>query len=786
MKHFRYSFWGLFAAGVCLLLLGTLTLSARTVADKQTDAGRLDAADPSATRDLISHDIGNVRFTLSNWGESGNPDATPGFKGFEYPLNSGSDFLFSAGVWIGAVVNGVRYVSTATDGDNGTNEFYPVHIGSRPAARLARDPDWFVTSKNFPTFDGRSYVWGGKDIDDDDDWNRETDDLDGDGKPSKNYDGGKGLIGFDDDDDGQIDEELANGLDDDGDGLIDEDTDTSGDANRDGNCGYDPEPHIDEDPAGDLSNDYIDNDFDGLVDMDDPDFDGDLVVGSDDDDGDGLFDEDGVARGVQEYFCVYQDDIEATYVGSPDVDGHTPLKIVMLQRTYSFPEEYASEFILLDYRIRNVGPLPLENVYIAMFSDPDIGAAGEGGDAASLDDFNYYDPDRLMMVQYDDYNDSDGAGPGVFAIRVVKTPVALDQLRVSFRNFERVSGGDPENNADKYNMIQSGAIDPPTAQMGDWRMLIGFGAEATDGFTIPPGGELPITVAFIAGSDTAAVGRNAEWALAMYLNDFQGPSAPDAPEFALDIYSDLVRIRWLPNGETSVDAITGLADFEGYVIERSQDQINWQTLAAYDRIDTLEFPFEWQNFNLGMPRDCVWVGEGEARHFEYYYEDRDLIPGHTYYYAVRAFDQGVLGAGILFSGRTGNVQEALIARTTATGAPVDLSGVYVYPNPYKGSHPGESGGQVNPSKGLIEYPRKLYFMGLPPNTTHDGCVIRIYSLGGDHLSTVQHTNGTEYDQWDMITKNSQEIVSGIYYYTVEYKKPGGGTEQFIDKFVVIK
>ena len=148
---------------------------------------------------------------------------------------------------------------------------------------------------------------------------------------------------------------------------------------------------------------------------------------------------------------------------------------------------------------------------------------------------------------------------------------------------------------------------------------------------------------------------------------------------------------------------------------------------------------------------------------------------------MRAFDTGVLGAGILYSGRTGNVAAAVMARNATTGAPTDLSQIYVFPNPYKGSHPGETGGQVNPSKGLIEYPRKIYFMGLPANTTRGECLIRIFSLGGDHLATVDHYNGLEYDQWDLITKNRQEIVSGIYYYVVEY-----GSDQFIDKFVVIK
>ena len=697
--------------------------------------------DPDAVQAIIMHDIGNVRMTLSNWGETGNPDAIVGYKGFEFPINSGADFLFSAGIWVGAELNGVRYVSTATDGDNGTNELYPVHIGTVPLTRLTPTlfDDWYISSKSFSEFNGQDYIFGSKGVDDDGDWTT-ADDRDGNGLPSQDWDG------------------------------------DSLDANGDGNPRYDPEPHVDEDPAGDISSDYVDNDNDGLVDLADPDLDGDQRPGSLDDDGDGVSDEDGVARGAQEYYCVFHDQITPDHVSSPDPeDPHDPLNLVVTQRTYAFPEAYASAFILLDYRIRNVGQLSLKKAFITMFADADIGAAGEGGDAASLDDSTYYDPERLMMVMSDDNTDNDGPGPGVFAIRVVKTPVALEQLRVTYGNFERQAGGDPPADADKYNLISSGQIAPASPELGDWRMLLAFGDAAEDGFEILPGEELPITVAFIAGADLTEVGTNADWALAMYLNDFQGPSSPDAPDFSIDVFTDLVRIRWDDNAETSVDAITGEQDFEGYVIERSTDQINWETIAAYDRIDTLDFPFEWQNYNLGMPEHC---GDVDSL---YCFEDRNLIPGHTYYYAVRAFDTGVLGAGILYSGRTGNVAAAVMARNATTGAPTDLSQIYVFPNPYKGSHPGETGGQVNPSKGLIEYPRKIYFMGLPANTTRGECLIRIFSLGGDHLATVDHYNGLEYDQWDLITKNRQEIVSGIYYYVVEY-----GSDQFIDKFVVIK
>ncbi len=753
------------------------TANARKVEDRGPTRARLDEIDPSARPDVIAHDIGNVRFTIANYGQAGNPDNIPGFSGMEFPINSGNNFLFSAGVWVGAIVNGNRLVSTATDGDNGTGEFYPKNIVATPFSNTSANPDWHLSSKSIDRFDDRFFTLGAKDFDEDGDWDISTDDWDGNLRASRNFDGGRGLIGFDDDNDGQIDEEIVNGTDDDADGDIDEDTDVSGDANNDLNCNYDAEPHIDEDPAGDMARDYADNDFDGLVDAEDSDNDGDCCPGLLDDDGDGLLDEDGNARGAQEYYAVFMDDIQDEFVSSPDVDGHTPLGIVVTQRTYAFPEAYAGDFILLDYRIRNTSPLALRNVFIAMFADPDIQAQGEPGDAASLDDFNYYDPGRLMAVQYDDLEDDDGPGPGTFAMRVVKTPVALDQLRVSFRNFDRGSGGDPETNSDKYDMISSGDIDPLSPEAGDWRMLISFGADATDGFTIRPGETLPITLAYIAGDDTADIGVNAEWALAMYLNDFQGPSAPDAPEYAIDVYSDRTRIRWKPNAELSVDAITGDSDFEGYRIERRTGQVDWQRLIEYDLIDTLPGEFQWQNFNYGMPTDTIHYPDGT---FEYVYWDMNLIPGQTYEYVVRAFDKGVFGAGVLESGRTGNTRSVSIAAQAGSGAAAtDLSRVYVYPNPYKGSHPGERTPISTPAG--LEFKRQLMFRGLPTNTTPGKCIIRIFSLGGDYLASIDHYNGSEQTSWDLRTRNDQEIVSGIYYFTVEY-----GGEQYLDKFVVIK
>ncbi len=775
-----------------VLLLGLVNL---TQARRSQDAGPVrfkgeTAHTDAGIRALFVHDIGRVRMTMSNWGEQGNPDETPGYFGFEFPLGAETDFLFSSGIWVGAIMNNQKLVSTGTDGDNGTNEFAPVlDLDVAPRGYIA-------TSKQYKEIAGRSYIMGAKGIDDDGDWSVATDDLNGDGMPSINWDGGGGWIGRDDDGDGLIDEDqMGPGQtiiwsDDPAAVNIVPDTDSSGDYNGDHNCNYDPEPHIDEDPAGDISRDYLDNDFDGLVDSDDPDFDGDAVPGSADDDGDGLIDEDGVARGTQEYYCVY-DDRSINEVQSPDGDGHTPLNVVVLQRTYAWGEEYAGSFILVDLIVRNVGALPLSEVYMGLFADPDIAAKGEAGDPASTDDWNTYDPERLMMVQGDNPNDADGVGPGLFAMKVVRTPAPLNQLNIVFQNFNREDGGDPETNADKYDMISGDPANnsDSTQALKDWRFLMGFGP-TSGGWNLPPGGELPVTVAFIAGSTLDDIRRNAEWAQAIYDNDFQGPAAPDQPDFWVDAYPDHARIHWRNNAESSVDPITREQDFEGYVIQRSTNTNTWFTLAQFDQVNTLPFEeFERENLNLGTPLDTtdlfarqpdlrgivgLEVTDGDT---SYWYDDFDVHHRLTYYYIVRAFDQGVPGAGVLITPIGRSYKTAVIGYNPDTQpAGFTLDHVFAYPNPYLGSHLKEMDGALD-SDGNKHYPRKLWFANLPAQ----GCRIDVYTIAGDHIVTLNHDTGSETCMWDMRNKYDQEIVSGIYYFVVEYQG-----KMALDKFVVLK
>ena len=165
-KSFKIFLW----TGLILALNLSLAIVARSMTKVYNGNTNLDDIDPDALRCMIMHDVGNTRMTLSNWGEQGNPDGVTGFKGFEFPIYSGNDFLFSAGIWVGAILNDERLVSTATDGDNGTCEFWPVHLGTYPSENATSSfGDWYLSSNGFDELNERYFVQGTMGKDDDGD-----------------------------------------------------------------------------------------------------------------------------------------------------------------------------------------------------------------------------------------------------------------------------------------------------------------------------------------------------------------------------------------------------------------------------------------------------------------------------------------------------------------------------------------------------------------------------------------------------------------------------------------
>ena len=77
--------------------------------------------------------------------------------------------------------------------------------------------------------------------------------------------------------------------------------------------------------------------------------------------------------------------------------------------------------------------------------------------------------------------------------------------------------------------------------------------------------------------------------------------------------------------------------------------------------------------------------------------------------------------------------------------------------------------------------RIIHFANLPPK-----CTIGIYTLDGDLVREIVHDKDisdptASHDEWNLITRNTQAVVSGLYYWTVEAED---GSVQ-IGKLVII-
>ncbi|MEY4071410.1 MAG: hypothetical protein RL721_2024, partial [Candidatus Eisenbacteria bacterium] len=111
---------------------------------------------------------------------------------------------------------------------------------------------------------------------------------------------------------------------------------------------------------------------------------------------------------------------------------------------------------------------------------------------------------------------------------------------------------------------------------------------------------------------------------------------------------------------------------------------------------------------------------------------------------------------------------------TEAGATYRDGRVWVVPNPFRASAPWER----TPVPGDV-FTRHIDFLGLPRARS----TIRIYTLAGDLVRSLDHdgTTGNCQVAWDLISRNGQDVESGIYLFTVD-----SSAGHQVGRFVVIR
>lgn len=462
----------------------------------------------------------------------------------------------------------------------------------------------------------------------------------------------------------------------------------------------------------------------------------------------------------QDFVCRYND---YTITNLPD---HQPLYVDVIQTSYAWSSFPLDEMIVFNYFI-----IPtrhdLEDVYIAYWLDGNVGYRGQGWSFA-LDDYSNYYPDQHMGVSLDAAGGTDELAFSPIGVKIILSEdIPEDSIRWTFNWYEGQGGSaPPARDPERYEQMSEEVIMQNQLEAVGSQFIVSFGP-----FDLKVGDTLNFAVGEILGEGINGLLENASRLDWLRQNDFRVPSPPPQPPLRVSIENHAVTLKWnaLPgqvNPETYTDPHrldSAEVPFEGYRVYKSTKSATgpWTLLGEYDLPDN-EF-----GRNIGL--DSV-------------YKDVGLLNNFEYYYTVTAFSKPDTAAD--FPSQESSQNANAVTIIPGPEPPENVGQVAVVPNPYRGdiayheyNPPWE---RPDPTRDRwLEQDRRVQFINLPAL-----CTIKIYTISGDLVDTIQHNDFTKgFEDWNLTSNIGQAVASGIYLFTVEDRNTG---EVQVGKFVLIK
>ncbi|MCF7805466.1 MAG: hypothetical protein K9N46_08870 [Candidatus Marinimicrobia bacterium] len=244
----------------------------------------------------------------------------------------------------------------------------------------------------------------------------------------------------------------------------------------------------------------------------------------------------------------------------------------------------------------------------------------------------------------------------------------------------------------------------------------------------------------------------------------RGYDIPDplpTPDLTVESGPNVIYLEWQDmSGEGDPD--TGVPDLDHYNIYRKRGAF---TVDTYDELKS-------------DGTHLVWRKVAEVSKDVNTYEDSDVVRGEPYHYAVTTVDDGTQNTDGLFAGQKLESSKytnrsEIAAYAFEPGEPT-ADGVRIVPNPYI-----TKAGDYN----FTEAGDMVLFVNLPPY-----CTLRIFTVAGDLIKTINHVSGSADESWDLVTESNQLVASGVYILQVDDaknidEKPIPGS---IEKFVVVR
>lgn len=576
------------------------------------------------------HDVGNLRVHASNWGAIGSmPSANFQFShapSAEWPAGSGVEYLFIAGLWVGALVNGVPAVSTSA-----------FEIEFRPSD----DPRDIVYETAFGAPGGQRL-------------------------PSANAD---------DDMDGSIDEDRLDGFDNDSDGMIDED-------------------------------------YAGISD--------------------------------QMLSRIFRDDKPGVTDIYPQ---HVPMHLEVREESYQFSHPDYDDFVGFTFRITNLGNHAVQNAYIGIFADGDVGHRDtpnyweDDADAFQADIPADHGAHGVQTYDFGYWYDADGdagVAPGYAGIVILDHPTDPSGVTapvtvgaVTYANFSGSAsfedGGDPTNDFERYEVLSRETIERSATIPRDYRTLIAAGPFAS----IAPGQTIEFSVALVVTprDDFVHVQRAAEAYHGGWFDlDHDPATGIDGREHQEHWY--------LPN-QAPVPLLITRFDSR---VENGAVHLAWETWSD-ETVTGFEILRAKGTGSLRMLGNDVISADAHV------YVDRNVEPGTRYVYQLVAHEED---GGTVVSQRTS-------VATPAAGLALRQN----VPNPFASE---TTVSFTTPQRGRVE--------------------LAVYDVAGHRVATLfsgEKGAGEHSLRWDGMGDNGRRVGAGIYFCRIN-----AGKESLTRKLVVVR
>lgn len=511
----------------------------------------------------------------------------------------------------------------------------------------------------------------------------------------------------------------------------------------------------------------------------------------------------------QDFICEYTD--TNTTVGGQIIYNHTPLGLKIIQQSYCWNYPYADFFVILRYRIINIGyrgnNTPVDSIFTGMWTDlvvRNTNITRPGGSSFYTKGGDGWDSTYDMAYEFDSNGDVGFTNSYVGVKFLGSTPfgkIISDTNKVQrnfvtwqFRNTVDPIYFAPQNDIARYEKMKgyfstglkvNSSILTSIKQPSNRSVLVTNGPYTTLNYLDTLEVVYGIICAKKYGSDPqnwdSTIQRkelysHADWSQKAYngedrngngrldpgedingngiLDRYLLPSPPNSPTLKVINENKKVTLYWTTNAEQSVDPISLARDFEGYRIYKTNAGADFDPTVSLLTSYKLAGDFDSIN-NIGNNTGFNFIRlpqsitfPNDTNHYWYKYEFNNLLNGWQYAFTVTAYDKGDSANAL------GPLESSLLANTyrVLPGSPTkddESSEIGVYPNPYYGKAYWD---------GSKERERKLYFFNLPSN-----CEITIYTISGDIVDKFNHDsknyNGSDIE-WFKTFADGTQILSG--------------------------